>query len=87
MINSNNDDEQESKPSECLRLSGRDRKKATQMLENNVVFAEEGEEPEWRREVQVMLVLNLKAEMEVLAEREGGVEGWVERKLGERIGG
>lgn len=64
-----------------LRLSGRDRHKARKMLENNVVLGEEGRESEWRREVQVMLMLNVKAEMEVLAEREGGVVGWVEGRL------
>ena len=64
-----------------LRLSGRDRHKARKMLENNVVLGEEGRESEWRREVQVMLMLNVKAEMEVLAEREGGVAGWVEGRL------
>jgi len=64
-----------------LRLSGRDRKKARKMLENNAVLREDGRESEWRREVQVMLMLNVKAEMEILSERDGGVAGWVERKL------
>lgn len=57
-----------------LRLSARDRKKAADMLQKS-------EETEWRRELQVMLMLNVKAEMEVLAEREGGVERCVEEKL------
>lgn len=35
----------------------------------------------WRRELQVMLMLNVKAEMEILADRQGGVKGWVEEKL------
>lgn len=64
-----------------LKLSGRDRHKATKMLENSAVFREDGEEIEWRRELQVMLMLNVKAEMEALAEREGGVAGWVEGQL------
>ena len=64
-----------------LRLSGRDRKKATKMLENNPVIEENGEEPEWRRELQIMLMLNMKAEMEILAEGEQGVVGWVDAKL------
>lgn len=64
-----------------LRLSARDRKKATDMLEKSAVLQEKVEETEWRRELQVMLMLNIKAEMEVLAEREGGVKGWVEEKL------
>lgn len=39
------------------------------------------DETGWRRELQVMLVLGYKAEMELLGEREGGVEAWLERKL------
>ena len=64
-----------------LRLSARDRKKATDMLERSEVLQEGGKEEEWRRELQAMLMLNVKAEMEVLAEGEGGVKGWVEEKL------
>ena len=67
--------------SSLLRLSARDRRKAADMLEKSEVLQESGEEEEWRRELQVMLMLNVKAEMEVLAEREGGVKGWVEEKL------
>ena len=63
-----------------LRLSGRDRNKAVKMLGSPEMREGEGE-VEWRRELQVMLMLNLKAEMEVLGEREGGVEVWVEGKL------
>ena len=64
-----------------LTLSARDRKKAVDMLERMEPFQESGTEEEWRRELQVMLMLNVKAEMEVLAEREGGVKRWVEEKL------
>ena len=64
-----------------LSLSERDRKKAADMLESSNVLQEGGKEEEWRRELQVMLMLNVKAEMEVLAEREGGVKGWVQEKL------
>lgn len=63
-----------------LRLSARDRKKAADMLKSEVL-QEGGKEEEWRRELQVMLMLNVKAEMEILAEREGGVHAWVEEKL------
>ena len=44
-------------------------------------WAENGPETEWRREVQVMLMLNIKAEMEILNERTGGMEAWLEEKL------
>ena len=69
------------KSNDLLRLSARDRHKATKMLENSAVFREDGSEEEWRRELQVMLMLNVKAEMESLGEREGGVDGWVDEKL------
>ena len=64
-----------------LRLSARDRKKAVKMLGNSEWLKEDGVEGEWRKELQVMLMLNVKAEMEVLSERVGGVEGWVEERL------
>ena len=64
-----------------LKLTARDRKKAADMLERSEVLQEGRAEKEWRRELQVMLMLNFKAEMEILAEREGGVIGWIEEKL------
>lgn len=64
-----------------LRLSARDRKRAADMLENSEVLQEGGIEKVWRRELQVMLMLNVKAEMEILADRQGGVKVWVEEKL------
>ena len=64
-----------------LRLRARDRKKAADMLDRSEVLQEGGMEKVWRRELQVMLMLNVKAEMEVLADRQGGVKGWVEEKL------
>ena len=64
-----------------LRLSGRDRKKAVKMLEKSEWLKEGGVEGDWRRELQVMLMLGVKAEMEVLGDRVGGVEGWVEERL------
>lgn len=63
-----------------LVLSARDRKKAVKMLEKET-YHEAGPEQEWRREMQTMLMLNMKAEMEMLGERNGGVEKWVEQRL------
>ena len=63
-----------------LRLSSRDRKKAMKMLEKRP-FNEHGPEVEWRRELQVMLMLGIKAEIEILAHGIGGVGGWVEDQL------
>ena len=55
-----------------LKLSSRDRSKATSMLEREHL-AEGGAEPEWRRELQIMLVLNIKAEIQLLESRSGGL--------------
>ena len=63
-----------------LRLSMRDRKKAMKML-GRVQLSENGPEQEWRRELQVMLMVSFKGEMELLADRAGGVERWVEERL------
>ena len=64
-----------------LPLTARDRKKAADMLERSEVLHEGGSEEEWRRELQVMLMLNVKAKLEVLAERVEGAKGWVEERL------
>lgn len=59
-----------------LRLSARDRCKASGMLEREV-FAEHGPEAEWRREVQVMLMLNLKAEIQLIEAGPLGLVKWL----------
>lgn len=61
-----------------LRLTARDRAKAISMLTHGVC-AEEGEECEWRREIQRMVMLNVKAEIQSLSE--GGLEVWLKGKL------
>ena len=63
-----------------LDLTARDRRKATKML-GKEVFAEEGAELEWRRELQVMLMLDMKAETQLLSSREGGLEQWLGKKM------
>ena len=64
-----------------LKLSARDRKKATNMLKWEHLD-ECGLDPDWRRELQVMLMLNMKAEIQLLDELLGGVQGWLLAKLG-----
>ncbi|RHZ56663.1 putative meiosis-specific topoisomerase Spo11 [Aspergillus thermomutatus] len=64
-----------------IRLSPRDRKKAIAMLSNNPVWAINGPEQEWRAELQQMLMLNLKAEIEILYDRQEGLEGWIDKKM------
>ncbi|KAJ9302680.1 hypothetical protein DTO271G3_54 [Paecilomyces variotii] len=64
-----------------MPLSVRDRQKAVAILRNNPVFAEDGPEPQWRTGLQQMLMLNLKAETEVLYDRDQGLEGWIEQQI------
>ncbi|CAG8313245.1 unnamed protein product [Penicillium salamii] len=64
-----------------LSLTGRDRKKIISMLHNSPVWASDGPELQWRVELQRMLFLNAKAEIEILYECSGGLEGWIERRM------
>ncbi|KAL5117393.1 endodeoxyribonuclease [Pleosporales sp. CAS-2024a] len=63
-----------------MKLTARDRIKAARMLEWDLC-AENGPEPMWRAELQTMLVLNTKAEMQILEERPGGLARWVSCEL------
>lgn len=51
------------------------------MLHNSPVWASDGPELQWRVELQRMLFLNAKAEIEILYECSGGLEGWIERRM------
>lgn len=64
-----------------MSLTRRDRRKIVSMLSNNPVWAVDGPEPEWRVELQRMLMLNVKAEVEILYDREDGLEGWIDREV------
>ncbi|KAL4903503.1 hypothetical protein BDW74DRAFT_179919 [Aspergillus multicolor] len=64
-----------------IPLTERDRKKIAGMLSRSPVWAFDGPEVEWRVELQRMLVLNVKAEIEIIYDREGGLEGWLEREM------
>ncbi|KAF2754845.1 DNA topoisomerase IV, alpha subunit [Pseudovirgaria hyperparasitica] len=70
-----------------LQMSGRDRRKARSMLANSAlarnteVDAMDRIRSEGRRELQVMLMLNIKAEMQVLEEMVDGIAGWLARSL------
>ncbi len=64
-----------------LPMNLRDRRKARALLARKAVFRDGGEEPEWRRELQVMLLLNVKAEIQSLSELGGGVEAWLHAEL------
>jgi meiotic recombination protein SPO11 len=65
-----------------MRLTARDRTKAAQMLEWNLC-AEDGPEQGWRQELQMMLKLNIKAEMQILDELPGGLVSWLSDMLGQ----
>ncbi|PLB43130.1 meiotic recombination protein spo11 [Aspergillus steynii IBT 23096] len=64
-----------------IPLTARDRKKIIAMLSSNPVWAADGPELGWRAELQQMLMLNVKAELEILYNRDGGIEGWVDQKM------
>ncbi|KAF2789689.1 DNA topoisomerase IV, alpha subunit [Melanomma pulvis-pyrius CBS 109.77] len=68
-----------------MRLTTRDRMRALKMLEWDLC-AEDGLEQAWRRELQTMLMLNIKAEMQILDELPGGLTSWLSAELGARQG-
>lgn len=63
-----------------LQLSYRDRRKASGMLCNEHYTGDDFDD-ELKRELQVMLMLNLKAEIEFLESRDTGVAGWLMEQL------
>ncbi|OCL06949.1 DNA topoisomerase IV, alpha subunit [Glonium stellatum] len=63
-----------------MKLTRRDRCKARRMLEREA-FVEDGVEAEWRSELQIMLMLNIKAEMQIFEERQGGLGFWLMEAL------
>jgi meiotic recombination protein SPO11 len=63
-----------------MKLTARDRTKAMRMLEWDLCV-EDGPEQDWRRELQAMLTLNIKAEMQILDELPGGLVSWARRGL------
>jgi meiotic recombination protein SPO11 len=64
-----------------MKLTARDRTKAVRMLEWDLC-AEDGLENSWRYELQTMLMLNTKAEMQILDELPGGLVSWLSSVLG-----
>ncbi|ESZ94121.1 hypothetical protein SBOR_5475 [Sclerotinia borealis F-4128] len=66
-----------------LKLTKRDRRLAVRMLQRDVC-QENGDEEEWRRELQIMLMLNKKAEIQIIGNVDA-LEGWLNRRLGEQI--
>lgn len=63
-----------------MKLTWRDRGKAMRMLEWDLC-ADDGPEQEWRGALQSMLMLNGKAEMQILDELPDGLVGWLHSEL------
>ncbi|TGO25494.1 hypothetical protein BPAE_0079g00420 [Botrytis paeoniae] len=63
-----------------LKLTERDRRLAVKMLQRDVC-QEDGDEDEWRKEIQVMLMLNKKAEIQIIGTGYA-LENWLNRSLG-----
>ncbi|KAJ5759843.1 Winged helix-turn-helix transcription repressor DNA-binding [Penicillium odoratum] len=64
-----------------LSLTARDRRKIQSMLRNSPIWADDGPESGWRVELQRMLMLNMKAEIELLYDRDDGLEGWIDQRM------
>jgi meiotic recombination protein SPO11 len=62
-------------------LAARDRKKIVSMLRRSPIWASDGVEPEWCAELQRMLMLNVKVEIEKLYDDGGSLEEWIDRKM------
>jgi|SRR5690242_3188022 len=63
-----------------MRLTARDRSKAVRMLEWDLC-SETGPEQDWRHELQTMLMLNVKAEMQILDELPGSLVSFLRLEL------
>lgn len=63
-----------------LRLTARDRKKACHILRKEML-GEDKAEMEWRRGLQLMLMLNIKAEIQAMSSLEGGLDRWLDREI------
>jgi meiotic recombination protein SPO11 len=63
-----------------MKLTARDRTKAMRMLEWDLC-RDGGPEQGWRHELQIMLMLNTKAEMQILDELPGGLVSWLSGEL------
>ncbi|APA06045.1 hypothetical protein sscle_01g008150 [Sclerotinia sclerotiorum 1980 UF-70] len=66
-----------------LKLTKRDRRIAVGMLQRDVC-QDGGVEKEWRRQLQIMLMLNTKAEIQVIGNGDL-LETWLNRKLEKRM--
>ncbi|KAI9731938.1 MAG: hypothetical protein M1834_004389 [Cirrosporium novae-zelandiae] len=72
-----------------LRMTRRDRRLCVGILGRvgEEEEEEEGEEVGMRTTLQIMLMLNVKAEIQILSEKGMGLEGWLDEKVGIVVGG
>lgn len=63
-----------------MPLTKRDRRKATRML-GQVRMTEDGEESQWRQQLQVMLLVNYKAELQILDANPGALMGLISSSM------
>jgi meiotic recombination protein SPO11 len=85
MDNSNTDASTIPELQGLMKLTARDRTKAMRMLEWDLCGVD-GPEQEWRHELQTMLMLNTKAEMQILDELPHGLVPWLSTELGKVCG-
>ena len=74
------DDNADQQLRSLLALTDRDRRKTSKMLEWDHIGGADGESV-WRRELQLMLMLGYKAEIQALDENAGGVSEWIRHQL------
>ena len=68
-----------------LRLTERDRRKAVAMLRRLYEKSWNSRDEEYKIELQRMLMLNVKAEIQILEDRLGGVEAWLDDKIRKQL--
>ena len=66
-----------------LKLTNRGRRVSMRILGRDIC-GENSEEKEWRRELQVMLMMNRKAEIQILGNGDA-LQKWLDRKLQDRL--
>ena len=64
-----------------LRLTARDRRKAVAMLERLCQQPEFGANERCKFALQQMLIFNVKAEIQILEDRSGGLQRWLDDRI------
>jgi meiotic recombination protein SPO11 len=64
-----------------LKLTARDRRKAVAMLDWSSSETTDKVDEQCRMELQKMLMLNIKAEIQILEDRPRALERWLDRKM------